>query len=73
MAEDRNESEAVFLRVAPSPKLRLFREGLRLFIRHFMLRPSSTKFLSEEELALLEDRAAMAEKALTAAESELQF
>jgi len=38
-----------------------------------MLRPSSTKFLSEEELALLEDRAAMAEKALTAAESELQF
>lgn len=53
---------AVFSRVARSQKLHMFRESLRLFIHHFVLK--NVKENSEDMASLLK-RAKLAEAALT--------
>ncbi|XP_026285049.1 nucleolar MIF4G domain-containing protein 1 [Frankliniella occidentalis] len=73
LSADESKCEAVFRRIAASPQLHLFREGLRLFINHFVLRKSSNKSLPKEECELLQNRAALADKALSSADSKLEF
>ncbi|KAK3923785.1 Nucleolar MIF4G domain-containing protein 1 [Frankliniella fusca] len=73
LSSDEHKCEAVFRRIAASPQLYLFREGLRLFINHFVLRKSSNKSLPDEEVELLKYRAAVADKALSSADSRLEF
>ncbi|XP_060051668.1 nucleolar MIF4G domain-containing protein 1 [Erinaceus europaeus] len=54
---------AIFARVADNPKLAVLREGLRLFISHFLLRgPQACG--SVEEAGLLRERADLAARAL---------
>lgn len=53
----------VFERVAVSPKLKLFREGLKIFIKHFLLKNTSS--LPPEDVENLKKRADVAEKALS--------
>ncbi|KAJ4449006.1 hypothetical protein ANN_00398 [Periplaneta americana] len=60
--------QEVFQRVAVSSKLHVFREGIRLFIHHFLLRN-----MSEADSEVLHQRAKMADKILSAAESRVMF
>ncbi len=60
----------VFSRIAPFPKLAMLREGLKLFIRHFLLRKKQKDISSGK---LLKERAEMAERALSSADSSLML
>nr|CAD7598339.1 unnamed protein product [Timema genevievae] len=57
----------VFQRTAQSAKLRMFRESLRLFIHHFLLRNTAT--LPANDVQTLEKRAKIADKILSLQES----
>nr|CAD7447295.1 unnamed protein product [Timema bartmani] len=57
----------VFQRTAQSAKLRMFRESLRLFIHHFLLRNTAT--LPANDVQTLEKRANIADKILSLQES----
>lgn len=54
----------VFERVAVSNKLRTLREGLRLFISHFLMKNADDKTLPKGELQKLKERADQADKIL---------
>ncbi|KAG1656332.1 Nucleolar MIF4G domain-containing protein 1 [Nymphon striatum] len=64
--------QEVFQKVPPSPKFRMFREGLRLFIRHFVLRNKET-LTSEDLVNKLEYRCDLADAALLAAEAKVRL
>ncbi|XP_067011614.2 nucleolar MIF4G domain-containing protein 1 [Anabrus simplex] len=59
--------QEVFQRVAIAPKLHMFRESIRLFIQHFLLR--KTDSLPEEDMKTLKDRANIVDTILSMAES----
>uniref|UniRef100_T1JAJ7 MI domain-containing protein n=1 Tax=Strigamia maritima TaxID=126957 RepID=T1JAJ7_STRMM len=61
----------VFQKINPSPKLRMFREGLRLFLRHFILRVKDKIDIANS--SELEERINEAEQILVAAESAVRF
>lgn len=65
----------VFLRIAKPPKLRLFRESIRLFIQHFLIKNvgKQNSVLSEQDMATLKERALAVEKILASHESKLVF
>lgn len=65
----------VFHRIAKSPKLHMFRESLKLFIQHFLIKNVGKKasILSEDEMATLKTRALEVDKILTLYESKLKF
>lgn len=71
--DNEETSLAVFEKVATSPKLKMFRESLRLFIHHFLLRNLNTSSLSDEHKQILTTRARLAEKALTSSENKVKF
>ncbi|XP_037374765.1 nucleolar MIF4G domain-containing protein 1 [Talpa occidentalis] len=52
----------VFARVSDNPKLGVFREGLKLFVSHFLLR--SARHRSAEDASLLRERAELAARSL---------
>ena len=56
----------VFLRIAPFPKLKTLREGLKLFLQHFIMRNKGKAVTASETLR---ERVHAAEKQLNAAES----
>lgn len=71
-----NDVEAilgVFEKVALSDKLKMFRESLRLFIHHFLLRNLKSDTIDAEQKALLENRSKIVEKVLIAKESRAKF
>lgn len=53
----------IFSRVSDNPKLGVLREGLKLFISHFLLRPTQAQ-RSPKEAAMLRERAGLATTAL---------
>ncbi|KAK2141331.1 hypothetical protein LSH36_1120g01062 [Paralvinella palmiformis] len=61
----------VFIRIATIPKLHLLREGLILFMTHFLLR--GTKSLDADVKLTLEQRVLIAEKMLTTGEVKLML
>ncbi|KPI99765.1 Nucleolar MIF4G domain-containing protein 1 [Papilio xuthus] len=75
MNADLQASLEVFHRISKSPKLHMFRESLRLFIQHFLIKNAGKKssILSEEEMATLKERASEVDKILTQHESKLKF
>lgn len=73
LSDDSSKCQAVFLRIAPSPQLHLFREGLRLFINHFVLRKGSSKSLPKREFELLQERAKLADKAMSFSDPRTEF
>ncbi|XP_055593281.1 nucleolar MIF4G domain-containing protein 1 homolog [Uranotaenia lowii] len=70
--EDENKCLQVFNRVAPSFKLKGFKDSLRLFLHHFLLKGSS-KTEESEELRLLQERIRMADRMLDTSESRVHF
>ncbi|XP_068617603.1 nucleolar MIF4G domain-containing protein 1 homolog [Battus philenor] len=75
MNDDLQATLEVFQRISKSPKLHMFRESLRLFIQHFLIKNAGKKsaVLSEEEMETLRERVAEVEKILTIHESKLRF
>ncbi|CAH0725504.1 unnamed protein product, partial [Brenthis ino] len=67
MNADLQISLEVFHRISKPPKLHMFRESLRLFIQHFLIKNAGkkTSVLSEEEMATLKERAIEVDKILT--------
>lgn len=68
---DSEDFQQAFQRITVSSKLRLFREGIRIFIHHFLLRNMSS--LPRQDMDTLQVRAKMADKILSAAESKVKF
>ncbi|XP_036138480.1 nucleolar MIF4G domain-containing protein 1 homolog isoform X2 [Monomorium pharaonis] len=63
----------VFGRISLSPKLQTFRESLRLFINHFLVKNICTAENMQERSELLKKRAACVDKLLSTRESKLIF
>ncbi|XP_006002233.1 nucleolar MIF4G domain-containing protein 1 [Latimeria chalumnae] len=72
METDTEELTDIFGRISGIPKLGMLREGLKLFISHFLLKNTS-KFRSAEEASILKEHADIAAKALQAKESQLRL
>lgn len=64
--ENTEECLGVFEKVAVSEKLKMFKESLRLFIQHFVLKNLKESALNEDKKKLLENRAELIEKLLNA-------
>ncbi|KAJ8911639.1 hypothetical protein NQ315_005984 [Exocentrus adspersus] len=71
--KDNEACLSVFEKVAQSDKLKLFRESLRLFIHHFLLRNLKSGSILEEHKSLLETRAKLVEKVLVSKENKVKF
>ncbi|XP_064301094.1 nucleolar MIF4G domain-containing protein 1 [Phalacrocorax carbo] len=69
---DAEEISDIFVRVSDNPKLGLLREGLKLFLTHFVLKNVQAQ-KSAEETSLLKERVELATKALQAKESKLKL
>ncbi|XP_066254134.1 nucleolar MIF4G domain-containing protein 1 homolog [Euwallacea similis] len=67
--EELEAVQVVFTNIALADKLKMFRESLRLFIHHFLLRNLKDGVVNEDQKRNLEIRARMVEKILTAKES----
>ncbi|XP_001657307.2 nucleolar MIF4G domain-containing protein 1 homolog [Aedes aegypti] len=73
LLEDENKCLQVFNRIAPSFKLKGFKDSLRLFLHHFLLKGSDKSSVPEEQLQLLQQRIRMADRMLDTSESRVQF
>ncbi|XP_049876312.1 nucleolar MIF4G domain-containing protein 1 homolog [Pectinophora gossypiella] len=75
MNEDLQSTLEVFHRIAKPPKLHMFRESLKLFIQHFLVKNAEKKnnVLSEKEMATLKERTVEVDKILTMHENKLRF
>ena len=62
-----NTTHEAFSRVAASPNLSLLREGLKLFMRHFLL----GKAAKHKDSGALKSRVELAERALDSAQSAM--
>ncbi|KAM6421982.1 nucleolar MIF4G domain-containing protein 1 [Rhynochetos jubatus] len=72
MKTDAEELSDIFVRVSDNPKLGMLREGLKLFLTHFLLKNVQAQ-KSAEEASLLKERVELATKALQAKESKLKL
>ncbi|XP_041982193.1 nucleolar MIF4G domain-containing protein 1 isoform X2 [Aricia agestis] len=75
MNADLQASLEVFHRISKPPKLHMFRESLRLFIQHFLIKNAGKKnnVLTEKEMVTLKDRAVEVDKILTMHENKLRL
>ncbi|XP_057272461.1 nucleolar MIF4G domain-containing protein 1 [Pezoporus wallicus] len=62
----------IFVRISDNPKLGMLREGLKLFLTHFLLKNVQAQ-KSAEEASLLKERVELATKALQAKECKLRL
>ncbi|KFQ43592.1 Nucleolar MIF4G domain-containing protein 1, partial [Nestor notabilis] len=62
----------IFVRISDNSKLGMLREGLKLFLTHFLLKNVQAQ-KSAEEASLLKERVELATKALQAKESKLRL
>ncbi|KAM6134785.1 nucleolar MIF4G domain-containing protein 1 [Pterocles gutturalis] len=69
---DAEELSDIFVRVSDNPKLGMLREGLKLFLTHFLLK-NAQAHKSAEEASLLKERVELATKALQAKEAKLKL
>uniref|UniRef100_M0R6J5 Nucleolar protein with MIF4G domain 1 n=1 Tax=Rattus norvegicus TaxID=10116 RepID=M0R6J5_RAT len=63
METEDDDLVVIFSRVSSNPKLGMLREGLKLFISHFLLKPAQPQ-QSAEKASLLRERAGLASKSL---------
>ncbi|XP_025925056.1 nucleolar MIF4G domain-containing protein 1 [Apteryx rowi] len=69
---DDEDLSDIFGRISENPKLGMLREGLKLFLTHFLLK-NVQAHKSDEEASLLKERVELASKALQAKESRLKL
>ncbi|KAF7265831.1 hypothetical protein GWI33_020901 [Rhynchophorus ferrugineus] len=70
---DMEAIQGVFEKVVRSDKLKMFRESLRLFIHHFLLKNLKVNSVPENQRQLLEERAKMVERILVAKDGRLKL
>ncbi|XP_030758082.1 nucleolar MIF4G domain-containing protein 1 homolog [Sitophilus oryzae] len=70
---DLESVQGVFDKVARSDKLKMFRESLRLFIHHFLLKNLKSEAVPEDQRKELQQRCKMVEKILMAKESRVRL
>ncbi|KAG4076750.1 hypothetical protein HA402_002037 [Bradysia odoriphaga] len=63
----------VFHRIAPSVKLKSFKESIRLFMQHFLLKGGRKSGVTEDKMELLKKRIDIADRALQTVDSLVQF
>lgn len=65
MMQDINDEETttIFMKASKNPNLQFFREGLTLFLSHFLIKNAS-KNISDSKLQLLTNRVKAAQAAL---------
>ncbi|XP_049775257.1 nucleolar MIF4G domain-containing protein 1 isoform X2 [Schistocerca cancellata] len=68
--ESQDNMQEVFCRVSLSPKLQMFRESMRIFIKHFVLRNSMS--LPTSQLTLLNQRAEVVDRILSTNMSKIR-
>lgn len=73
LCEETDNCVAVFEKVAQSDKLKMFKESLRLFIHHFLLKNLKTDKVPEENKNLLKVRSEIVEKMLTIRDKRSTF
>ncbi|XP_058826757.1 nucleolar MIF4G domain-containing protein 1 homolog [Topomyia yanbarensis] len=73
LLEDENKCLQVFNRIAPSYKLKAFKDSLRLFLHHFLLKGSDRSTVGKQEMQLLQQRIGMAERMLNTSDMKIQF
>ncbi|KAL1398852.1 hypothetical protein pipiens_008625 [Culex pipiens pipiens] len=73
LLDEENKCLQVFNRIAPSFKLKSFKDSLRLFLHHFLLKGSDRSGVPEEQMQLLNQRIKMAERMLDTSEARVQF
>ncbi|XP_072944719.1 nucleolar MIF4G domain-containing protein 1 homolog [Epargyreus clarus] len=75
MNADLTAALEAFHRIARSPKLHMFRESLRLFIQHFLIKNAGkkTSVLSDDEMAVLKERTLEVDRILTMHETKLRL
>ncbi|XP_065093901.1 nucleolar MIF4G domain-containing protein 1 homolog [Ochlerotatus camptorhynchus] len=73
LLEEENKCLQVYNRIAPSFKLKAFKDSLRLFLHHFLLKGSDKSSVPEEQLQLLQQRIKMADRMLDTSESRVKF
>ncbi|XP_031471818.1 nucleolar MIF4G domain-containing protein 1 [Phasianus colchicus] len=69
---DGDDINDIFGRISDNPKLGMLREGLKLFLTHFLLKNAQVQN-SDEETGLLKERAELASRALQAKESKFKL
>lgn len=69
---DHDDINDIFGRLSDNPKLGMLREGLKLFLTHFLLKNAQVQN-SDEETGLLKERAELASRALQAKESKFKL
>ncbi|XP_056155618.1 nucleolar MIF4G domain-containing protein 1 [Lampris incognitus] len=69
---DPEDLASIFGRISGIPKLGMLREGLKLFISHFLLKNAQSQGPAEQA-ALLSERAQLATKAMEAKEAKLKL
>ncbi|XP_064291574.1 nucleolar MIF4G domain-containing protein 1 [Passer domesticus] len=69
---DEEEITDIFMRISDNPKLGMLREGLKLFLTHFLLKHAQAQ-KSAEEASMLKERVELATKALEAKEPKLKL
>ncbi|XP_021243758.1 nucleolar MIF4G domain-containing protein 1 [Numida meleagris] len=69
---DDDDINDIFGRISDNPKLGMLREGLKLFLTHFLLKNAQVQN-NDEEAGLLKERAELASRALQAKESKFKL
>ena len=54
----------VFSRIAPFLKLKLLREGLKLFMNHFLLKDKTKELKDKKDIEILKEKIALAENSM---------
>lgn len=73
LCNDAETCTSVFDKIAQSDKLKMFRESLRLFIHHFLLKNLKTGKVPKEQKDLLKSRCDLIEKMLTVNDKRTKF
>lgn len=73
LCEDLENCKEVFAKVAQSDKLKMFRESLKLFMHHFLLKNLGSQGIEEGKKELLRQRVKIVEKMLNGKDSRMKF
>lgn len=71
--DDVEACTGVFERIVQSDKLKMFKDSLRLFIHHFLLKNLKSNVVDESKRNLLEERAKMVDKLLSINDKKIKF
>lgn len=63
----------VFARIAPSNQLNNFKDSIKLFLQHFLLKGASKSGLPDEDVDVLQARIALASGSIENLDSRVRF